>query len=223
MAFRYNEAVEDGRAYAMHRFIDQLPVDQRDQSRAKLNELIDRLGPVVEAYPTWHPLVAGRSNEGNLQTVPSSQCGYDGLDHTIYLRNGFITCPYGGVDRILNSVEARAKEDQKWAEIEAVPLDFPLYYDGATPVLVECIWWRGDSEADGTIASRFAVARMLELELADWADGKYGETWQTMRNYFLGRPCGARSSLFVNQETGQKMKNVWNAVLNAGVFGPVKV
>ena len=49
------------------------------------------------------------------------------------------------------------------------------------------------------------------------------ETWRTMSPYFLGRPHGGRSSLFVNQETGQAMKTVWTALINSGVFGPIKV
>ena len=44
-----------------------------------------------------------------------------------------------------------------------------------------------------------------------------------MRGYFLGKPNGSRSSLFVNQETGQKMKKIWEALINTGMFGPIMV
>ena len=49
------------------------------------------------------------------------------------------------------------------------------------------------------------------------------EDREPMLPYFLGRPHGRRSSLFVNQGTGQAMKKVWNALINTGMFGPIKV
>jgi hypothetical protein len=49
------------------------------------------------------------------------------------------------------------------------------------------------------------------------------ETWDTMRPYFLGRPHGSRSSLFVNQETGQAIKKVWEALTHTDMFGPIMV
>ncbi len=44
-----------------------------------------------------------------------------------------------------------------------------------------------------------------------------------MRSYFLGAPHGARSSLFVSQETGQGIKKVWETLIYTGRFGPIKV
>lgn len=41
-----------------------------------------------------------------------------------------------------------------------------------------------------------------------------------MRPYILGSPHGRRSSLFVNQESGQAMKKVWEALIASGMFGP---
>ena len=41
---------------------------------------------------------------------------------------------------------------------------------------------------------------------------------------FEARPGhGARSSLFVSQETGQAIKKIWNALIFTGMFGPIKV
>ena len=222
MAFRIDEAIEKGREFALHRFISSLPHELRDSSETKLLDLIDRFGPVVDAYPCWHPLVASNYDPQIPHSYPDHRSGYDGLDHTIYLRDAFISCPYGGAEEIIKSVENLESRDHLWATIEAEELDFPLYQDTATPVLVKCIWHE-PMERDNTLPKRFAIARILEQEIPSWADYEVGETWETMRTYFLGRPCGARSSLFVNQETGQKMKTVWNAILNAGVFGPIIV
>ena len=68
-----------------------------------------------------------------------------------------------------------------------------------------------------------AMPLLLEKELPMWKWADVAETWETMRPYFLGNPHGARSSLFVSQETGQAMKKVWNALINTGMFGPIKV
>jgi hypothetical protein len=43
-----------------------------------------------------------------------------------------------------------------------------------------------------------------------------------MRPYFLGLPYCNESSFFVNQDTGQVMKRVWNDIIEAGVFGGIK-
>jgi hypothetical protein len=64
---------------------------------------------------------------------------------------------------------------------------------------------------------------LLEKEIPCWRWAVLAETWESMRPYFLGRPHGKLSSLFVSQETGQAMKKVWNALINTGMFGPIKV
>jgi hypothetical protein len=76
-------------------------------------------------------------------------------------------------------------------------------------------------EADGTIPKSIAVPLLLEMEVPNWRTAKVAETWETMRPYILGSPRGARSSLFVNQETGQVLKDVWNTLIDTGMFGPI--
>lgn len=44
-----------------------------------------------------------------------------------------------------------------------------------------------------------------------------------MRPYFLGDPHGARSSLFVTQDTAMAMKRVYTAMVESGMFGPLKM
>ena len=72
------------------------------------------------------------------------------------------------------------------------------------------------------IPKSLAVPLLLEQELPCWRWSDVGETWETMLPYFLGRPHGRRSSLFVNRETGQVMKTIWSALINTGMFGPIK-
>lgn len=226
MSFRADEKVKEGLDEAMRYFVGRhIPVGRRERSKRMLLDLIDRHGPVVQTYPRWHPLVASSKKTflGDPITLPCEAAGYEGLDHTIYLRNAFLTCPYGGVQRIVKSVE-RLKPCPI-ATITAEALDEHFYVPDATPVLVTCEWDRL-MERDGTIPKSIAVPLLLEMEIPAWLSShsdRCAETWETMRPYILGSPRGSRSSLFVNQETGQTLKAIWNALIYTGMFGPIHV
>lgn len=220
MVFRADEEMKNGRQRALNKFITRHLPD-RSRSEAKLHELIDEYGPVVNDYPYWHPLVTSSvPAEKRIYpiTSPNDSSGYRGLDHTIYLRNAFITCPYTNGHSVLDSVEEL--NDSSVAQIRAEIIDVPLYMPNAVPILVKCRWLV-PMESDGTIPKSIAVPMFLEMELPHWRSSKVAETWETMRPYILGSPGGSRSSLFVNQETGQTLKNVWNLLINTGMFGPI--
>ena len=74
------------------------------------------------------------------------------------------------------------------------------------------------SNSDLTIPSRVAVALMLKQALADWERSDYSLDWEAVSYNMLGSPHGQLSSLFINRETGLKMRKVWQAVCAAGVF-----
>ena len=218
MAFRANEAENDGFDRAQKYLIPR-DLDGRSVASRLLEELVKRNGPVVESYPSWHPLVS-RHDPRFPVTIPSEQCGYRGLDHTIYFRDGFVSCPYGeGAQTVLDSVDKLKGED--FAAIRAEKLNVPFYHRDTTAVLVYCDWDR-PLEADGTIPKSLAVPLFLEKELPCWRWAQVAETWESMRYYLLGGPCGSRSSLFVNQETGAAMKRVWRQVIESGAFGPIR-
>ena len=221
MAFRLDEAringYERARGYLVSRNID---IAERARSEEALQEIAIRHGPVIDDYPTWHPLVSNYKNIGWEITTPSGKSGYKGLDHTVCLANAFITCPYGDGQEVLEAVDKI--RGHVFAEICADPLDVQFYHVNTAPILVTCEWQKPLS-LDGTIPKELAVPLMLEREIPCWTWAEVAETWETMRPYFLGRPHGGRSSLFVNQETGQAMKNVWKAIINSGMFGPIKV
>ncbi|WP_256078355.1 hypothetical protein [Massilia sp. YIM B04103] len=222
MAFRADEAArlgyEDVESYFIPRARD-MDEAQRTRSRVALQDLADTLGPVVDAYPSWHPLVS--HHEGHFPVVyPSAQCGYQGLDHTRMFANGFITCPYGDGQEVIDSVQSLPYNPA--ATITAERLDFQLYNPDVTPIVVKCIWKNG-LERDGTIPLATAAALLLAKEIPCWESAQVAETWESMRPYFMGRPHGSRSSLFVNQETGQALKKVWNTIIFTGMFGPIKV
>lgn len=222
MAFRADEAArtrfEEVTAYLVPRPRD---ADQsvRIRSQEALDDIVLELGPVVDSYPTWHPLVCNHSSRDTV-TVPSDRCGYRGLDHTRFFANGFVTCPYGDGQNVIDAVSGLPSHPA--AEITAKRLKVQLYNPSATPVLVACKWEK-HLNPDGTVPLSIAMPLILEKEVPCWRWAQVAETWETMRPYLLGTPHGSRSSLFVNQETGQAIKNVWNILIYTGMFGPIKV
>lgn len=220
MAFRADESARTGFDEVERYFVSRnVDVAERARSKAALQDLIESLGPVVSSYPSWHPLVCNHSDR-HPETIPGERCGYVGLDHTRYFANGFITCPYDGGQRVIDSVGALSRHIV--ATIEAERLDVQLYNLSASPILVKCTWEK-DLLPDGTIPLSIAMPLILEKELPGWRWAEVAETWETMRSYFLGTPSGSRSSLFVNQETGQAIKKIWNALISTGMYGPIKV
>jgi len=220
MPFRANEAEESGldRAFRSLTPRDASPKDQREAKKYLLN-LVERYGPVIDAYPDWHPLVTNHDPMSPV-TTPGERCGYKELDHTVYLRSGFITCPYeGGAESVLHSVDKLPTSDV--AEIKAERLPVSFYHPSATPILVTCIWSQSMLN-DGTIPSKLAVPMILEREIPCWRKSSLAEPWESMRPYLLGEPCGKRSSLFINQETAMTIKRIWQAIIEAGTFGPIK-
>lgn len=218
MAFRANEEIEQGHKRAYTYLIPptlRASKETQQRSLAALEEHLPRLGPAVQGYPTWHPIVY-RPGHGASQQLPDQGCGYQGLDHTCHFANGFITAPYQDPDAVLDSVKALPAHPA--FQILAEPIDAELYATGTQPVVVYCEW-ANDLLPDGTIPAGTATGLMLESELPAWTRARGPESWQTMRPYLLGHPHGARSSLFINQETGIKLKQVWAAITQAGLFG----
>jgi hypothetical protein len=220
MAFRADESESNGFESVKNYLIPtSIDARERDRSENKLFDIVDKFGPVVESYPSWHPLVAHHDDQYPV-TTPSDRSGYKGLDHTRYFVNAFITCPYDDGQEILNSVEELPYSP--FATIKAERLDVQLYQPNATPILVFCDWNKPIS-INNMIPASIAIPLMLQKEVPCWEWATCGETWETMRSDFLGCPHGSRSSLFVSQETGLTMKKVWNLLINTGMFGPIRV
>lgn len=220
MTFRADDENRRGLQEAMSVLVGrEIDPADRERSEAKLIEIVERFGPVVGGYPYWHPLVASQRDPRSPATTPGERCGYRGLDHTIFLRNGIITCPYGGIDEVFSSVAGIDVHED--TSITAEKIEVPLYHPNAVPILITCEWHR-PMEADGTIPQGLAIGLLIEAEMKYWREGQFAETWETMRPYILGRPCGSRSSLFINQDTGRAIKKFWNTWIETGMFGPIK-
>lgn len=222
MAFRADEFARIETAQAENYLVSQLKeatAEERAESREAFWEIVREIGPAVDAYPTWHPLVS-HNNSRDTVTLPSYGKRYKGLDHTRYFVHGFITCPYGDGNDVIEAVNALPANHA--ASITAKKLTVKFYHTMATPILVKCEWHK-PLQSDGLIPLATAMPLLLEHELPCWTWSQVAETWNTMRPYFLGAPHGSRSSLFVSQETGQAMKKVWESIINTGMFGPIRV
>ncbi len=221
MVFRVDEEVKNGFERAMN-FLVPLKISgaQRKRSQDLVADIIDKCGPVVGTYPSWHPLVSANDERDSPVVYPEARCGYHGLDHTVLFVNGFVSCPYVNEQTIIDSVEKLPSNSV--ATITAERLKEQLYLPPAKAILVRCEWQQMMPN-DGMIPKSLAVPLMLEEELPCWREAERAESWETMRPYFLGSPHGGRSSLFVNQETGQALKNVWKSLIYSGMFGPLKV
>ena len=218
MAFRADEAAASGyeslKTYLISRHFS--PSD-RSRSERVLLDIVEKCGPAVESYPTWHPLVRNHDKR-DPQTYPNAKCLYKGLDHTQYLAHGFITCPYRDGSDIIESVNRLPRI--QCADITAEKLDVKFYNEGTMAILVRCNWSE-HLEQGSLVPKKLAVPLMLEQELPCWTWAKRSETWESMRPYLLGQPHGNRSSLFVNQDTALAMKKVYLAMVESGMFGPL--
>ncbi|MFD3248163.1 hypothetical protein [Rahnella aquatilis] len=220
MAFRADESAKNGYERALMKLISRdFSADEKEEAKDLIDEIIEEHGPVIDSYPTWHPFVSHAQGNTYPVSTPNRDSGYKGLDHSIFFMNAFITCPYGDGKEIIDSVNEIPYHPA--ARIEAVRLDIKLYNHQTTPILVTCRWEKRQNE-DGSISKALAVPLLLENEVPHWKTAQVAESWETMRPYFLGRPCGSRSSLFINQETGQAMKTIWNAIINTGMFGRIR-
>lgn len=224
MAFRASDEIQRGTERAIRYLIPSDGTPQQKMAAKELvAQLIERYGPVIDSYPSWHPLVDLPNRSAGIhswpRTSPCEDIGYHGLDHTIYLASAIITCPYGhATETVLNSIAGLYHPD---GYFEAERLDTPLYNLSATPILISFEWDCG-LEANKPIPASVAIPKMLLKELPHWKIAQCQETWEDMKHYLMGEPAGSRSSLFVTQETGQAMKGIWNSLIKSGVFTPPK-
>lgn len=222
MAFRSEEAADAGYESAKKYLVPrEFEPEIRAKSEEVLADIVDKIGPAVDSYPTWHPLVMQHDGH-HPERFPSEQCGYKGLDHTRYFAHGFITCPYGDGQDVIDSVEKLSSKTYHAASITAERLDAAFYSTNATPILVRCEW-NEPLESGHLVRKKVAVPLMLEQELPCWRWSQRAERWETMRPYLLGEPHGNRSSLFVSQDTALALKKIYLSLVETGMFGPLKM
>ncbi|MDH8145973.1 hypothetical protein QIG09_17610 [Klebsiella pneumoniae] len=220
MAFRAEELVKANFDKAYRYLVPEgASREMRVAVRDKLEEIVGECGPVVDGYPAWHPFMFDANKTNWAPMTPKSTPAFSYLDHTIYFQNGILTCPYGhGVEEFIKKVRSLSHKDAGFT-IEKID-DVVLYHEEAVPLLIKCNWYfTYEMEDDGTFPARVAMGLMLENEVPNWRTAVYSESWEEMRGQIMGYPHGARSSLFVNQQTGQKMKNLWGQLIKTGLLG----
>lgn len=216
MAFRANEAAASAYEKAKRYLIPRdLNPNSRDEALSVLEMLSDKLGPVVDSYPTWHPLI-WKNEAASPATIPSQRSGYEGLDHTVFFAHGFISCPYDDGKKIIKSVEELNRHNDAYLTAESLEVEF--YNSGTNAIVVHCNW-NCLLEADLTIPKSMAVPLMIENELPARRWASFPESWESMRGYLLGEPHGNRSSLFVNQATALAIKKTYQCLCESGMFG----
>ena len=222
MAFRADEAAQDGYERARRILVLSPGVDtnQREQADDRAAGPDRRAWSVVRGYPTWHPLVPQDeppdAGSGSQRPLRLSGSGPHDLFRT---RIRFL--PYGDGSLIIESVEAM--EPHPCATITAERLDVPFYNSAhADPRPLRLARSLSRAAHGAQEARRTADDPARDANVAPRFH-EVGERWDTMRPYLLGDPHGSRSSLFVNQETAKAMKRVYTAMVESGMFGPLRM
>ena len=220
MEFRASKTAAEQIALAIENMTKDL--DDVETGRRLFGSLVENLGCVVDDYPVWHPILTTPSEKRHvdvigLETLPI----YDGIDHTVKFVRGFVTCPYSEetADNLIRRVTEEVLKLDDCPKLDAYRLEGPLYADNTYPVVVEAP--NVILEADGTIKSRDAITWFVEEIIQDVSKAQRAETWWNIRSELLGRPRGARSSLFVNQYAGGHIRKILEVLNNSGIFGEI--
>jgi hypothetical protein len=212
MAFRYDEVVAEQRQraheYAANSVRDaRYTNDDRARSQIFMEYLLDTYGPLIDRYPDWHPLKP-RLNSGNYG-------GFD--DHSVTFRDAILFAPYGDDKAHWEELSAYAKKYDLFAEkVEGELFHHPnchLYL-----LIVPHSMMVEDEEENPYIHRTSAIEALLSNWKRVCGDGERPhsfqcwESWDTMRPYLIGSPCGKRSSLFVDEATGQAIKRLYAVI-----------
>lgn len=219
MAFRANEAVIENRKNAERYLLSNLKdlsKDQRDESRLYLHNLMNKMGPVIDAYPIWHPLLVNKLN-WTFYRNPHKENGYLKIDHNVYFTNGFITCPYNKASNygqdVIDAVNSLPVFNG--IKITANKLPVTLYDSDTTAILIECEWdYSVDDEGNIQWESIAPLLLSTALEIHHKRMKSFSID-EMMDEYLLGKPCGKRSSLFVGQDTGLRIGKMWKLILDS--------
>lgn len=192
----------------------------KSHPREKLLDLFEAYGGPIATYPTWHPL--GHDNvlglEGSIRSA--------GFDHTVFLREAIITCPYQDTGKKLlafvgDGIDVSIGKDD--CVVFAKELDFKLYSTDATPILLtyhvdgkevnnKCSYWMR-VYFDRQVMMR----RMVLKEISDYQGAEVAEPWGRMKDYLLGKPNDGSASGHVIEGDGDNIRYLYEAMIRAGV------
>lgn len=221
MTFRANESAKDLLDSAVHYLTQGLPVAARPAAAEYVRNLAAEHGPVVKGYPFWHPFLrAGDFRSSYIYNTPIDHNGWKGIDHDVFFARAFITCPYHDSGAVLASVSAintilRERRSPDLISVHTVGAS--LYAPSAKPILVTTTMEPGE---DSAITNRDALEGFMWLaSVLLRRGGEVVEPWENVKEFFLGTPCGTRSSLFVSEKAGSTMRRLLAELNKSGVFG----
>lgn len=209
MPFRYDEAVEEQRQRQIGFVKDAFKItdpNKRERALRFLNEIMDEYGPPVDHYPDWHPLRTTELAQGSFQ------------DHLLTFRDAALFAPY-------TDCLKEMKEFTDEHELFLVEKKGELFhhencklYLVVAPSIFRCC-----EEDEKYIERKYAIEAMLNHWNTSFSyDGTHSEgdvssfqcweSWETMHRHLLGSPCGKRSSLFVDEATGQAIRRLYAVI-----------
>lgn len=210
MTFRYDEAADETRNRAMqYRLAQRENIKHQDRLDAAdlIDDLIESHGPVIDFYPDWHPLNLIEPNRDELRPYH---------DHALHFRDAVLLAPYN--DPPLEPLQAFCESHRLLAnEIKG------LYHNKNCKLFViESLEFACDTDSgEKYIDQRKAVGALLDCWKCpegygrrpyDLSSFECWESWEDMHKHLLGAPCGKRSSLFVDEKTGQAIRRLYAVI-----------
>lgn len=215
MEFRFPTAVAQANLWGKERLTKNLNLSDFEKDEI-FKSLTTKLGNVIDSYPIWHPILNSSTRKlvGKDDSI-SKVSAFEGADHTVLFVRGFITCPYSEL-----TANAIVKAVNDVPELTAHRLAYPLYSTDAYPVLVQVSHL--ELEDDGTINTKDAMKWYLKYLSDSVEHTQVADTWWSLKEFYLGTPCGSRSSILVNQVTGGNFKKLLDTLNSSGVYGPIR-
>ena len=215
MEFRHPTAVADKNFVGMRILTKSLNVSEKDKTEL-FESLVRRLGNVIDSFPVWHPILNSSLKRFDVQYASfENVTAFRGHDHTVLFGRGFITCPYDE-----ESANEIVKAVNKLPELSAERLSENLYNKNTYPVLVEVRDLK--LEDDNTINSKEAIKWYMQYLIDSIEHAQVADTWWSLKETFLGTPCGSRSSILVRQSTGGVFKKLLDTLNPSGIYGPIR-
>lgn len=223
MKFRFNESADFGLNKAIQ-YLTKHPesgMTREEVAKAEdyLRNIVAQIGPVVGEYPVWHPLVSHScpSIQDYVHVNLKNTEKFDGLDHTVFFAHGFISCPYSrdSVNALIQSI--KHLNNQFGYSIKYSQIPVMLYSKKVTPILVrtnQCYEINGDLTISKRSAAKLFIDKVFQSFDCRYSSGN----WEDFSPCVLGTPSGGRSSLFVNQETGQILKTIFTTFVKQGLI-----
>lgn len=209
MPFRYDEAADAMRNSVIRRETHGFSPEDREKTVELIDALIEQYGPIVESYPDWHPLrkfdLGPLMHESRAIDAEVRKVYYD---HPLRFRDAMLLAPYNKPpleplraecerhDMLVH--ETSGLYHHKWCKLFVIIAPCSLCADGEKYI-----------PQQGAVAAFIESLPHILGKHTPLTAAKCWESWSTMHHTLLGSPCGTRSSLLVDEKTGQAIKRLF--------------